>query len=119
MSQRAQAVVFHVRDGEHEAYHAVGVSNLDSGAKADVGDRLWVSGEGTMMLSVAAVMKLVEEHMVGLDDRIEDHLPEFSAIFPGWDRTTLRELLGSRTGLPDYVPALLASTRPRTCARPL
>jgi D-alanyl-D-alanine carboxypeptidase len=60
------------------------------------------------MLAVS-VMKLVEENRIGLDDRVADLLPEFSAIFPAWSGTTVRELLGSRTGLPDYVPPLVAS----------
>lgn len=109
--QGAPAVILHVRDGEQETAKAFGVRDLESGRAAEVTDRLWISGAGTSMLAVS-VMKLVEEDRITLDDPVADILPEFSTIFPGWSRTTVRELLGSRTGLPDYVPPLLASMPP-------
>lgn len=104
----AVAVVLHVRNGEQETARGFGVSDLTSGRPAEVGDRLWISGAGTPMLAVS-VMKLVEENRLSLDEPVANYLPEFSTIFPDWAKATVRELLGSRTGLPDYVPPLLAS----------
>ena len=105
IGQGAPAVVFHVRrDGQSEL-GAAGVKDLESNRKAEPADKVWISGAGAPMVSVA-VMKLVESGRVRLDDPVAAHLPEFAAILPGWP-TTVRELLGSRSGLPDYIPPLV------------
>ncbi|MUU72476.1 serine hydrolase [Pseudarthrobacter sp. GA104] len=104
----APAVVLHVRNGSQEEAKASGARNLNSREPAEAGDRLWISGAGAPMVAVA-VLKLVEKGAIRLDDPVSDHLPEFGAILPGWQRTTIRELLGSRSGLPDYIPSLLES----------
>lgn len=105
LEQGASAVVFHVRDGDRQELKAHGVKDLDSGERADTGDKVWITGAGTPMVAVS-VMKLVESGTLGLDDPVSTHLPEFAAIFPGWDGVTVRHLLGSRSGLPDYFPPL-------------
>jgi D-alanyl-D-alanine carboxypeptidase len=53
-----------------------------------------------------SVMKLVEAGTVRLDDPVSAHLPEFTGIFKGWD-PTVRDLMGSTSGLPDYFPSLI------------
>lgn len=116
----ALAVVFHVRNGDQEELRATGVNNLESNKKAVRTDKTWIIGAGTPMVAVS-VMKLVEAGTVRLDDPVSVHLPEFTAIFPAWDRVTVRDLLGSTSGLPDYFPSLIESrsldelqTRPLT-----
>ncbi|MEV8132781.1 serine hydrolase domain-containing protein [Pseudarthrobacter oxydans] len=116
----APAVVFHVRDGDQEELRATGVNDLGSNTKAVPTDKTWIIGAGTPMVAVS-VMKLVEAGTVSLDDRVSAHLPEFTAIFPAWDRVTVRDLLASTSGLPDYFPPLIESrsldelqTRPLT-----
>lgn len=109
LANGAPAVVFHVRDGDRQELEAYGVKDLESEERAEAGDRVWITGAGTPMVAVS-VMKLVESGALGLDDPVSTHLPEFGAIFPGWDGITVRHLLGSRSGLPDYFPPL-AETR--------
>ncbi len=116
----APAVAFHVRNGDQEELRAAGVNNLQSNGKAVPTDKMWIIGAGTPMVAVS-VMKLVETGSVRLDDPVSTHLPEFTAIFPAWDRITVRDLLGSTSGLPDYFPPLIESrsldelqTRPLT-----
>ncbi|MDF2048454.1 serine hydrolase domain-containing protein [Arthrobacter sp. Cr_A7] len=116
----APAVVFHVRNGDQEELRATGVKDLESNTKAVPTDRMWIIGAGTPMVAVS-VMKLVEAGAVRLEDPVSAHLPEFTAIFPAWDRVTVRDLLGSTSGLPDYFPPLIESrsldelqTRPLT-----
>ncbi|AUZ35652.1 serine hydrolase [Arthrobacter sp. PGP41] len=104
----APAVVIHVRNGGREEAKASGARDLDSREPARPADRLWISGAGAPMVAVS-VLKLVEKGAIRLDDPVSDHLPDFGAIFPGWQRTTIRELLGSRSGLPDYIPRLLGT----------
>lgn len=116
----APAVVFHVRNGDQGELSATGVNNLESNKKAVPRDKTWIIGAGTPMVAVS-VMKLVEAGSVRLDDPVSAHLPGFTAIFPAWDRITVRNLLGSTSGLPDYFPPLIESrsldelqTRPLT-----
>lgn len=104
----APAVVFHVRNGDHEELKAIGVKDLESNKKAVPTDKTWILGAGTPMVAVS-VMKLVEDDRVRLDDPVSAHLPEFTAIFPTWDRVTMRDLMGSTSGLPDYFPPLIES----------
>ena len=104
----ATAVVFHVRDGDREELRATGVKDLESNTQAVPTDKMWIIGAGTPMVAVS-VMKLVEDGTVRLEDRVSTHLPEFTAIFPAWDRITVRDLLGSTSGLPDYFPPLIES----------
>jgi D-alanyl-D-alanine carboxypeptidase len=108
LAHDAPAVVFHVRDGEREDVKAGGVKDLDSKEPAEPGDRAWITGAGTPMVAVS-VMKLVEAGTLRLDDPVSAHLPEFVSIFPGWENVTIRHLLGSRSGLPDYFPPLAAT----------
>lgn len=108
LEQGAPAVVLQVRNGDREKVRAFGVKDLDSREAAEQTDRLWILGAGTPMVAVS-VLRLVEEGRVALDAPITDYLPEFAAIFPAWHGTTVRELLGSRTGLPDYFPPLANS----------
>ncbi|WP_427115930.1 serine hydrolase domain-containing protein [Pseudarthrobacter scleromae] len=104
----APAVVFHVRNGDQEELMATGVRDLRSNSMAIPTDKTWIIGAGTPMVAVS-VMKLVEAGAVHLDDPVSAHLPEFTAIFPAWDRVTVRDLLGSTSGLPDYFPPLIES----------
>lgn len=103
-------MVFHVRNGSRQDAKAAGVRDLNSNQPAEPGDKLWISGAGTPMVAVS-VLKLVENGALRLDDPVMNHLPEFTDIFPAWHRTTIRELLGSRSGLPDYIPSLLESRK--------
>ena len=95
----ASAVVFHVRNGDRQDLEATGVRDQESNAKALPTDKTWIIGAGTPMVAVS-VMKLVEAGSVRLDDPVSVHLPEFTAIFPAWDRITVRDLLGSTSGCP-------------------
>lgn len=107
----APAVVFHVRNGDQQELRATGVNNLESNKKAAPTDKTWIIGAGTPMVAVS-VMKLVQGGTVRLDDPVSAHLPEFTAIFPASDRVTVRDLLGSTSGLPDYFPPLIESRSP-------
>jgi D-alanyl-D-alanine carboxypeptidase len=106
LANGAPAVVFHVRDGDREELRATGVNDLETNRKAVPTDKTWIIGAGTPMVAVS-VMKLVEAGTVRLDDPVASHLPEFTTIFPAWGRVTVRDLLGSTSGLPDYFPTLI------------
>ena len=115
----ATAVVFYARNGDQKELIATGAKDLVSNEKAVPSDKTWIIGAGTPMVAVS-VMKLVEAGSVRLDDPVSAHLPEFTAIFPGWDKVTVRDLLDSTSGLPDYFPPLIrARTLDELQTRPL
>jgi CubicO group peptidase (beta-lactamase class C family) len=51
----------------------------------------------------AAVLRLVEQRRIGLDDPVGMHLPGLPAYF---ERVTIRHLLAHESGVPDYEDAL-------------
>ncbi|MCD0481037.1 beta-lactamase family protein [Streptacidiphilus sp. ASG 303] len=52
--------------------------------------------------TLPAVLRLVDEGAVGLDDPVRRHLPGFTG--PGKDRVTVRHLLAHSSGLPPHRP---------------
>lgn len=65
-------------------------------------------GSITKSVIAAQVMQLVEAGELALDDPATDHLPadlDFHTTY----QATIRQLLGMRSGIPDYVDALWPS----------
>lgn len=56
-------------------------------------------GSGTKPVVSTLVLRLVEEGLLGLDDPLGRWLPEY----PNWKDITVRQLLGMRSGIPDYL----------------
>lgn len=52
--------------------------------------------------TTSAIMMLVDEGRISLDDRVVDHLPWWSEGDPRKDRVTVRQLLVHRAGLPAF-----------------
>ncbi len=57
----------------------------------------------TKPVTVAAAMVLVERGLIGLDDPVSTHVPEFQG--PGKDQIRIRHLMSHTSGLPDMLPA--------------
>jgi D-alanyl-D-alanine carboxypeptidase len=79
----------------------VGVSGLaDLRTRAPVrAGTLFAAGSVTKVFVAALVLKLAEDGVLGLDDRLSRWVP----AFPGGGRITLRRLLNHTSGLADYV----------------
>lgn len=75
-----------------------GVTDLDEGRLASV-KTLWPAGPISQGFAAVAVMQLVEEGKLGLDDRIAERVP---GLPPMWGRITVRQLLQHSAGIPDY-----------------
>jgi len=75
-----------------------GVQNIDSG-KSVASDSAFRVGSTTKALVAATVMLLVEEGLLGLDDP----LSKWVEGYPAWEAITVRQLLGMRSGIPDYL----------------
>jgi D-alanyl-D-alanine carboxypeptidase len=60
---------------------------------------LWHIGQITSAYTAVAVIQLVEEGKITLDDPIGKFIP---LLPPSWHSITLRQLIGNASGLPDY-----------------
>jgi D-alanyl-D-alanine carboxypeptidase len=70
-------------------------------------DGSYVIGSVTKVFTATAVMQLVAAGKIGLDDPIARWFP----AFPNAKAITVRELLGHRSGIPDYLPRAFATGR--------
>ena len=77
---------------------ATGVESVQQGVSMSPATRFRV-GSGTKPFVATIVMQLVEEGAVGLDDAITDYVDGY----PQWSAITVRQLLGMRAGLPDFL----------------
>ncbi|MFD3589405.1 serine hydrolase domain-containing protein [Streptomyces sp. NPDC058683] len=83
--------------GRPDYVRSFGVANKDTGQKMS-SDLYMRIGSETKMFTVTAVLQLVDQGKVGLDDPIGEYLDGV----PNGDRITLRDLAGMRSGLFNY-----------------
>ena len=87
-----------LRDGEVVHARGYGLANLEHAAPVHRGT-VFQSGSVGKQFTAAAVMLLVEDGKVKLDDSIRRHLPEGPAA---WEKITIRHLLTHTAGTTDY-----------------
>lgn len=102
----AVSAVVQVRWPGGEWSKAYGVRSLSANDPAQPSDRVAVSNI-TETFTAVTVFKLVEDHLIGLDDPVNDIIPNFAAILHPPAPITVRQLLGQTSGIPDYTPASL------------
>jgi len=90
----ALAVIQNGKVVKHKAY---GLANVELSVPASV-DTVYQIASNTKTFTGAAVMTLVEEGKLSLDDKIVKLLPELPA---GWGEVTVRHCLTHTSGLPD------------------
>ena len=87
------AVTLVAREGEVVSFEAMGVSDLAKGRPIEHGDLFWIASM-TKPMAGAALMLMVEEGKLKVDDLVETHLPEFADVWmvdeKSKDRLTLR-----------------------------
>lgn len=83
--------------GKGEYVRAFGVADKATGAPMAT-DLYMRMGSETKTFTVTALLQLVDDGLVGLDDPIGTYVPGV----PNGDRITLRELAGMRSGLFNY-----------------
>ena len=74
-----------------------GYANLELGAPATV-DTIFPAGSITKQFTATAIMLLVEQGRIGLDDSITKYFPEAPVA---WNAITIRHLLTHSSGIPD------------------
>ncbi|HEY7613290.1 MAG TPA: serine hydrolase domain-containing protein [Gemmatimonadales bacterium] len=72
---------------------------------------IYQSGSVGKQFTSAAIVTLVREGKLGLDDPIRKHLPEAPA---SWNKVTIRHLLTHTSGIPDYTADLVDFRRDYT-----
>ena len=103
LQEGAPAVRMQAKVGREEWSHAAGVRSREGGIPVQLTDPVPVGGIAATLVAVS-VLKLVDEGGLALDDRITRYLPELEGLPPG--PLAARQLLGHRSGLPDFYPPL-------------
>jgi D-alanyl-D-alanine carboxypeptidase len=88
-----------VRDGRATKAQGYGFANLELKAPA-MKDTVYEIGSNTKQFTAAAIMMLVEEGKVGLEDPITKFFPEAPQ---GWRNITIRHLLTHTSGIQNHV----------------
>jgi CubicO group peptidase (beta-lactamase class C family) len=87
-----------VQDGKIVKAAGYGLSNVELGV-ATKPESIFQTGSVGKQFTATAVMMLVEEGRVGLDDKISKYFPNAPAA---WKDITVRHLLTHTSGIPDY-----------------
>ena len=88
-----------VKDGKVERLGAYGYANVELKAPATV-DSVFEIGSITKSFTATAVMMLVAEGRIGLDQKIGSYLLDLP---DAWGTITIRQLLSHTSGIKDYV----------------
>jgi D-alanyl-D-alanine carboxypeptidase len=104
------AIVGVWQDGEPGYAEAFGVQDLDTG-EAMTPDLYMRIGSNTKSFTTTAILQLVDQGRIGLDDQVESYVPGV----PNGDRITIRQLGMMRSGLLNYAEI----TIPRLPSEPL
>ena len=88
-----------VRDGQLEKTAAYGLANVELNVPVRP-DTVFQIQSVTKTFTATAVMMLVEEGKLALDDKITKHL---SNLPPNWQEVTVRHLLTHTSGIKDFI----------------
>jgi len=98
-----------------QVVHLAGFGHDATGAPVTA-DTLFRTASLSKSFTALAVMQLVEEHRLRLDDPVVDHLPEFRIADPRGADITVRQLLEQTSGLADSTVDPLTRQQPRSLA---
>jgi D-alanyl-D-alanine carboxypeptidase len=98
-----------VRDGKAIKTKGYGLANVETGTRATP-DTVYELASVTKPFTAVAVMMLVEEGKVGLEESVLTYLPDLPEA---WKPVTVRHLLNHTSGIRSYtsMPAFLANLR--------
>ena len=88
-----------VRDGQLIKSRGYGLANLELNVRATE-DTVYEIGSNTKQFTAAAVMMLVEEGKINLDDKLTKYFPEAPK---SWSGITVRHLLSHTSGIQNHV----------------
>ncbi|MDQ0731977.1 serine hydrolase domain-containing protein [Arthrobacter sp. B1I2] len=105
LDEGAVAAVVQIRWPEGEWSKAYGVRDLETKTPAQPTDRAEVASV-TKTMTAVAVLKLVDDHLIGLDDPVNDVIPGFTSVLKPPGSITVRQLLSHTSGMPEVNDAL-------------
>jgi CubicO group peptidase (beta-lactamase class C family) len=85
------------RDGKIVFQGALGLADVESARQVDANSKFRI-GSVTKQFTAAAILKLVEEGKISVDDRLDKFLPDF----PRGADVTIHQLLTHTSGIPSY-----------------
>jgi CubicO group peptidase (beta-lactamase class C family) len=89
-----------LRDGQPILIKGYGLANVEHGVPVK-SETVFQSGSMGKQFTAAAVLTLVEDGRLSLDDKVSKYLPDAPE---GWKEITVRHLLTHTSGLGDYPP---------------
>ena len=90
-----------VKDGKHVFTKGYGTRKVGEILPVDENTLVQIASH-TKPITAAALAMLVDEGKLSWDDPIKKHIPEFQLSDPyATEKTTIRDLLTHRAGLPD------------------
>lgn len=98
-----------------QVVHVAGFGHDSTGATV-TGETLFRVASLSKSFTALAVMQLVDEHRLLLDDPVVDHLPEFRLADPRGADITVRQLLDQTSGLADSQVHELSREQPDSLA---
>ncbi len=96
------AALLVARNGKIEVEQGFGSLSRKAGAKPCKSDSIFLVASISKPVTAMAVMRLVDQKRISLDDPAQKYLPEFTG--EGRERITVRNLLSHTSGLPDMLP---------------
>lgn len=85
------------RDGKVVFQGALGLADVESGRQLDADSKFRI-GSITKQFTAAAILKLVEQGNISVNDKLSKYLPDF----PRGDEVTIHQLLTHTSGIPSY-----------------
>jgi CubicO group peptidase (beta-lactamase class C family) len=79
-----------------------GLANRETNAPVDE-NSLFVIASTTKPMVATVILQLVDEGKIKLTDTVSQWVPDLAKDIPNSDRITIRELLGHRSGIRDYL----------------
>lgn len=92
------AAITILKDGKPLYTSAYGFSNLETKTPATTAS-VFQSGSVGKMFTASAIILLVQDGKLKLDDPISPYFPEAKGM---WDGVTIRQVMLQRSGIPDY-----------------
>ena len=86
------------RVGEPTRIQTAGLADVKTGAPLHE-NNVYRIGSGTKPFIAAVTMQLVDEGQIGLDDPVQNYLPQYTQ----WPGLTVRHLLAMQSGILDYL----------------
>jgi len=103
LTDNEAAIAIGITDRDKIIYaRAFGHENIEKGTKADLNTVFHIASV-SKPFTAAAIIKLIEQGKVKLDDRIIDHIPSFRMKGSSYENVTIKHVLNHTSGIPRHI----------------